>query len=215
MPLNKELLGRSLMWTFGHIFYLTASFFRGNLSSRNIHGSTVGVVGEGEKGWHLQWLQPHLLLFLFLYEFMAAGEKGAGIVWKQHPPCRCCYSEHLTIAKCPLSQTGNHWRISCCHSWSISSTGAAGWTVMEGCGSVSKAGLNPKSRMLCPRQTAEWLLWLKRFIMAVRSAAAVASKPPGISPGAEITFCVSQFSLARNFLIPCLTLRAVHSGTSW
>lgn len=50
--------------------------------------------------------------------------------------------------------------------------------------------------------------------MAVRSAAAVASKPPGISPGAEITFGVSQFSLARNFLIPCLTLRAVHSGTS-
>lgn len=106
---------------------------------------------------------------------------------------------------------------SCCHSWSVSSAGAAGWTMLEGCGSVSKAGLNPKSKMLCPRQTAERLLWLKRFIMAVRSAAAVASKSPGISPGAEITFCVSQFSLARNFLmqsLPCLTLRVVHSGTS-
>lgn len=45
---------------------------------------------------------------------MAAGKKGAGIVWKQHPLERyfadaAALSEQFTIAKCPLSQTGNHW----------------------------------------------------------------------------------------------------------
>lgn len=34
-------------------------------------------------------------------------------------------------------------------SWSVSSNGAAGWTMLEGYVSVKKAGLNPKSRMLC------------------------------------------------------------------
>lgn len=124
--------------------------------------------------------------------------------------CRCCYSL-WALPSAPLPKLEITGMISFCHSWSVSSTGSAGWTMLEGCGSVSKAALNPKSRMLCPRQTAEWLLWLKRFLMAQRSAAAVASRPPGVSPGAEITFCVSQFSLARNFLmqsLPCLTLRS-------
>lgn len=35
-------------------------------------------------------------------------------MWKQHPLDRyfadaATLSEHLTIAKCPLGQTGNHW----------------------------------------------------------------------------------------------------------
>lgn len=33
--------------------------------------------------------------------------------------------------------------------WSVSSNGAAGWTVVKGCVCVKKAGLNCKSRMLC------------------------------------------------------------------
>lgn len=220
------LLSRELMSAFRPIFYLTASFFRGNLSSRSVQEYPwrhlwVWEEKEEKGGWHLQWLWPRLLLFLFFNEFMACEKKGAGIVWKQHPLDRyfadsATLSEHLTIAKCPLSQTGNH-QDDFLLSFLEFQRYWGSRLDLEGCGSVSKAGLNPKSRMLCPRQTAEWLWWLKRFISAVRSAAAVASKPAGISPGAEIIFCVSQFSLARNFFmqsLPCLTLRVVCSSTS-
>lgn len=52
-----------------------------------------------------------------------------------------------TLAKVEITET------TCCHSWSVSndSNGAAGWTVLEGYGNVSKGWFKPKEQSAVPK----------------------------------------------------------------
>lgn len=201
------------MSALGPIFYLTASFLRGNLSSWSIHGGTCGC-GRKRRKRVADTCNGCGHVCCFSCSWMSSWLLGK----KEQELCASSTLWTGTVQMLLLClSTSPHCQVHPRPNWKSLGWFPLSFLECQQVGSVSKAGLNPKSRRLCPRQTAEGLLWFKRFIMAVRSAAAVASKPPGISTGAEITFCVSQFSLARNFFmqsLPCLTLRVVHSGTS-
>jgi len=74
--------------------------------------------------------------------------------------------------------------------------------MLEGYASVKEASLNPKSRMLCWRGAAEWLLWLERYARAVRSAV-VASKRGGFLLGEKLASVCLSFLLS-NFVMQSL-----------
>lgn len=133
----------------------------------SIYGGTVGVVGKGGKGW----LTPAMAVATFaafpVLEWVHGSWEKRSRNCVEAAWCATLWTGILqmlllwlstsllpsaTLAKVEITGT------TCCHSWSVSndSNGAAGWTVLEGYGNVSKGWFKPKEQSAVPK-TNSWV----------------------------------------------------------